>query len=208
MSYGFDETTNQGSSNVMNPGINENVSLVDVRYEAAKSDGTGSMVLRFNFQNAEGSKFSHVEFPIEEARVRDSARQYGKDPEEYLQQRFVAQSERIFHILTLFVPREILIQRVGKTSNFEAFCAALISSLGDSNVGKLIRIKIVLNNKDYLTFPTRAIKPFAQLMSESNRLAVDLKWERIVPKAPDKEADMGDWVSSPSTAASVDSEWD
>ena len=188
MSYGFDESTNTGTgANIMNPGINENAKLVNVVYEPAKADGTGDLVLRFNFEDATGAKFSHVEWAIDEERERGNARQWGKDPEEHLKSRYVAQSERIFHILTVFVPREVLIKSVGKTNSFSSFCEALIKSLGTNHVDKSIRIKVILNKKDYLTFPMRAIKPFIQLMEEPNKLAVDPKWERIEKMTPTDE---------------------
>ena len=138
MSYGFDESTSQSSgANIMAPGINENVKLVNVVYEPAKSDGTGDLVLRFNFEDAGGAKFSHVEWAIDEERERSNARQWGKDVEEHLKSRYVAQSERIFHILTTFVPREVLIKSVGKTDSFAAFSQALISALGNNHIDKL-----------------------------------------------------------------------
>lgn len=203
MSYGFDESTNTGTgANIMSPGINENAKLVNVVYEPAKADGTGDLVLRFNFEDAVGAKFSHVEWAIDEERERSNARSWGKDPEEHLKSRYVAQSERIFHILTVFVPREVLIKSVGKTNSFSSFSEALIKALGTNHVDKAVRIKVILNKKDYLTFPMRAIKPFIQSMEEPNKLAVDPKWERIEKMTPTDESaspfvsdDVGDTVS-------------
>ena len=61
MSYGFDESTNQSSgANIMAPGINENVKLVNVVYEPSKADGSGDLVLRFNFETLTGAKFSPI----------------------------------------------------------------------------------------------------------------------------------------------------
>lgn len=191
MSYGFDDSTNQSSgANIMAPGINENVKLVNVVYEPAKADGSGDLVLRFNFQDQSGGKFSHVEWAIDEERERANARSWGKDVEEHVKSRYVAQSERIFHILSTFVPREVLIKSVGKTDSFTSFCNALIDALGTSHVDKLVRIKVILNKKDYLTFPMRAIKPFIQKMEEPNKLAVDPKWERIERMTPTEESAM------------------
>lgn len=191
MSYGFDDSTNQSTgANIMAPGINENVKLVNVVYEPAKADGTGDLVLRFNFANKEGAKFSHVEWAIDEERERNNARAWGKDVEQHVKDRYVAQSERIFHILSTFVPREVLIKSVGKTDSFTSFCNALIEALGTAHVNQLVRIKVILNKKDYLTFPMRAIKPFIQLMSEPNKLAIDPKWERIEFQTATAESDM------------------
>lgn len=192
MSYGFDESISQPSgSSVMSPGINENVKLINVVYEPSKSDGTGDMVLRFNFEDANGLKFSHVEWAIDEQRELANARNWGKDPKEHVQGRYAAQSERIFHILTTFVPREVLIKSVGKTNSFASFCEALIGALGNAHVGKLVRIKVILNKKDYLTFPNRAIKPFIQIMDAPNTLAIDSRYERIERMTPTEEESMG-----------------
>lgn len=208
MSYGFDESTSQSSgANIMAPGINENVKLVNVVYEPAKSDGTGDLVLRFNFEDAGGAKFSHVEWAIDEERERSNARQWGKDVEEHLKSRYVAQSERIFHILTTFVPREVLIKSVGKTDSFAAFSQALISALGNNHIDKLIRIKVILNKKDYLTFPMRAIKPFIQPMNEPNKLAIDPKWERVERMTPTDESST-DWEATETSSVSTNEEPD
>lgn len=210
MSYGFDESTTQSSgANIMAPGINENVKLVSVVYEPAKSDGTGDLVLRFNFEDSTGGKFSHVEWAIDEDRERSNARSWGKDPEEHLKSRYQAQSERIFHILTVFVPREVLIKSVGKTDSFASFSNALISALGTNHVDKLVRIKVILNKKDYLTFPMRAIKPFIQTMAEPNKLAIDPKWERIERMTPTDEGAMStDWEETPANGVSTSEEPD
>jgi hypothetical protein len=208
MSYGFDESTSQSSgANIMAPGINENVKLVNVVYEPAKSDGTGDLVLRFNFEDAGGAKFSHVEWAIDEERERSNARQWGKDVEEHLKSRYVAQSERIFHILTTFVPREVLIKSVGKTDSFATFSQALISALGNNHIDKLIRIKVILNKKDYLTFPMRAIKPFIQPMNEPNKLAIDPKWERVERMTPTDESST-DWEATETSSVSTNEEPD
>lgn len=208
MSYGFDESTSQSSgANIMAPGINENVKLVNVVYEPAKSDGTGDLVLRFNFEDAGGAKFSHVEWAIDEERERSNARQWGKDVEEHLKGRYVAQSERIFHILTTFVPREVLIKSVGKTDSFATFSQALISALGNNHIDKLIRIKVILNKKDYLTFPMRAIKPFIQPMNEPNKLAIDPKWERVERMTPTDESST-DWEATETSSVSTNEEPD
>ena len=210
MSYGFDESTNQSSgANIMAPGINENVKLVNVVYEPSKSDGSGDLVLRFNFETLTGAKFSHVEWAIDEDRERNNARQWGKDPEEHLKSRYVAQSERIFHILTVFVPREVLIKSVGKTDSFASFSNALIAALATNHVDKLVRIKVILNKKDYLTFPMRAIKPFIQSMEQPNNLVVDPKWERIERMTPTDEGSMTtDWEATPAEAPSTSAEPD
>lgn len=210
MSYGFDESISQSSgANIMAPGINENVKLVSVVYEPAKSDGTGDLVLRFNFEDSAGGKFSHVEWAIDEERELSNARSWGKNPTEHLQSRYQAQSERIFHILSVFVPREVLIKSVGKTDSFASFSNALISALGNNHVDKLIRIKVILNKKDYLTFPMRAIKPFIQPMDQPNKLAIDPKWERIERMTPTDEDSMStDWEAAETSSVSTNEEPD
>jgi len=209
MSYGFDDSTNTGTgANIMAPGINENVKLVNVVYEPAKADGTGDMVLRFNFEDQTGGKFSHVEWSIDEERERANAVAWRKDVEEHVKSRYVAQSERIFHILTTFVPREVLIKSVGKTDSFGAFAEALIGALGNAHVGKLIRIKVILNKKDYLTFPMRAIKPFIQLMNQPNKLSIDSKWERVERMEPTEESDMDSpFEETPSASTDEETNW-
>ena len=161
-------------------GINENVQLLGVYFESLRSDGTGGNVLKFNFQDAAGRKFRHTEFEVEVDRVRQSAKQWGKDPEAAVRNALTGLAGRIKHILACFLPAD---QVVITGNTWDEFGGNVVSILGDAYKGVDVRVKLILNNKDYTMFPKQAFRPFIQRMDTPNTLAIDEKWERITPKA-------------------------
>ncbi len=179
--YNIDNTTEAPKASGPIPaGINENCQLVGVYFEALRQDGTGGNVLKFNFEDAAGRKFRHTEFEVEVDRVRANAQQWGKDPEASVRNALTGLAGRIKHILSCFLPKD----KVVITGNtWDEFGGNVVSILGDAFKGVDVRLKLILNNKDYTMFPKQAFRPFCQRMDMPNTLEVDAKWERIVPKA-------------------------
>jgi hypothetical protein len=198
--YGFDEKTGEGQVQLMNAGITENVKLTGVEFENSKSDGTGTMVLRFFFKDANAATFTHTEFAIDAERTKQNAITWGKaeEAEEMVEREFQAQGERIKHILSCFLTNDKLV--FAKTSSWEGFCNGIKEMLGLAYEGVLVRVKIVYNKKDYLMFPKRAISPFIQAMSVPNGLRINAKYERVEKLAQDNEANAFDLT--PKTDAS------
>ena len=161
-------------------GINQNCSLIGVFFEPLRQDGTGGNVLKFNFADAAGRKFRHTEFEVEAERVQASAKQWGKDPDQALRNALTGLAGRIKHILSCFLPAD----KVVITGNtWDEFGGNVVSLLGDAYKGVDVRVKLLLNNKDYTTFPKQAFRPFIQRMDVPDTLAIDPKWERVEPKA-------------------------
>lgn len=161
-------------------GINENCQLVGVYFESLRADGTGGNVLKFNFEDAAGRKFRHTEFEVEVDRVRQNAKQWGKDPEAAVRNALTGLAGRIKHILSCFLPAD----KVVITGNtWDEFGGNVVAILGDAFKGVDVRLKLILNNKDYTMFPKQAFRPFIQRMDTPNTLAVDEKWERVTPKS-------------------------
>ena len=66
---------NTSSYKLMDAGINENVSLVDVTFDTLRQDGTGGNVIRFYFQNEEGAKFTQTYMEVTSLdRLKESAK--------------------------------------------------------------------------------------------------------------------------------------
>lgn len=188
------------SSGPIPAGINENVNLVGVYFESLRSDGTGGNVLKFNFEDAAGRKFRHTEFEVEVDRVRANAKQWGKDPEAAVRNALTGLAGRIKHILSCFLPAD----KVVITGNtWDEFGGNVVAILGDAYRGVDVRVKLILNNKDYTMFPKQAFRPFIQRMDMPNTLAIDTKWERTEPKSSGASTDALDALLSdvPATPA-------
>lgn len=173
--YGFDETT--GGSNYLPAGTNENVSIDSIEFSPLK-EGNPS-VLQFNFSKG-GATFRHVEFPIDEEREREYAQRNPDtgSAEEQIRKAQQAQGERIKHILSAFMSGKKLELTA---STYDEFCTKLINFIDKQYVGKLFKIKLVLNNKDYTKFPTRAIKPFIVPQDSTVVFTYDKTYDRITP---------------------------
>ena len=187
--YNIDNAVETPKSNAPMPaGINQNVRLLGVFFEALRQDGTGGNVLKFNFEDASGRRFRHTEFEVEVDRVKAQAKQWGKDPDKSVRNALMGLSGRIKHILSSFMPKD----KVVITGNtWDEFGGNVVTLLGDSYKGVDVRVKLILNNKDYCMFPKQAFRPFIQRMDTPDTLAIEEKYERIVPKGAATAASTG-----------------
>lgn len=161
-------------------GINQNVRLLGVFFEALRQDGTGGNVLKFNFEDEAGRKFRHTEFEVDVERQKQMAKQWGKDPDTQVRNALMGLSGRVKHILSCFIPKD----KVVITGNtWDEFGGNVVTLLGDAYKGVDVRVKLILNNKDYTMFPKQAFRPFIQRMDTPDTLAIEEKYERIVPKS-------------------------
>ena len=167
------------ASGPMPAGINQNCRLLGVFFEALRQDGTGGNVLKFNFEDAAGRKFRHIEFEVDVERTRNSAKQWGKDPEKAVANALMGLSGRIKHILSCFLPTDKV---VISGNTWDEFGGNVVTLLGDAYKGVDVRLKVILNAKDYTTFPKQAFRPFIQRMDVPDTLAIDAKYERTEPK--------------------------
>lgn len=171
----------------MPAGTNENVKLTRVAYEPFKQDGTGDKVLKFEFVDEDGRQFVHNEWEIEPDRIKQNAKAWGKDYAELLEGTMRDTTERIKHIMSCFMPlREIKV----KGSNWAEFAQAVIDNMGDKYQDIPVRIKLILNNKDYTRFPKRAINDFIQPMSHPNTITYNSKYDRTEPKSAVGSSDL------------------
>lgn len=185
--FEIDNTPLKRGYTPMPAGTNENVILTRVAYEPFKNDGTGDNVLKFEFQDDQGRQFTHNEWEIVPDRVKQNAKAWGQDYRELLEATMRDTTERIKHIMSCYMPlKEINV----KGSNWTEFAQAVIDNLGDKFNDVPVRIKLILNNKDYTRFPRRAINDFIQPMSHPNSISYHPKYDRIEPKAAAGSSDL------------------
>ena len=144
--------TEQSISTFIPPGIHEDLRLAKpdgsypIVYERSKN---GSEFIAFHVMNAEGLTHIHTEFiPT------------GDDSAVVLKKQ-ANLSKRLLHIGKKFVDVSAFKQL--KTESFEQLAKSYISIIGDNYKGKLLRGKIVLNNKNFTTFPNYV--PFLESMT-------------------------------------------
>lgn len=170
--YGIDADTPKEATggSRMQAGIHENVKLLEIAVEDAKTDGTGGKVLRFHFQDPSGDTFTHSEFEIDEYQVKANARARKFDPERALRQEAVEQAARVKQILSTFMPEDAIII---KADSWTAFIRKVVEVAGKAFEGRMLRLKILYNKKDFPTFPRRGL--FIQSMLEENTLVIGPK---------------------------------
>lgn len=179
--YNIDNQVETPKSNAPMPaGINQNVRLLGVFFEALRQDGTGGNVLKFNFEDASGRRFRHTEFEVDVERQRMQAKQWGKDPEKQVRNALMGLSGRIKHILSCYLPADKV---VISGNTWDEFGGNVVTLLGEAFKGVDVRVKLILNNKDYCMFPKQAFRPFIQRMDTPDTLAIEEKYERIEPKS-------------------------
>jgi hypothetical protein len=162
----------------MPAGTNENVKLVRVAYEPFKNDGTGDNVLKFEFKDEQNRSFTHNEWEIKPDRIKQNAQAWNTDYKDLLEKELASMSERIKHIMAAFMPYED-IKVAGST--WAEFARAIIDNLGTKFEDVPVRIKLILNKKDYCTFPKRAINDFIVKMSAPDTFSYNPKYDRIEP---------------------------
>lgn len=202
--FEIDNTPLKRGYTPMPAGTNENVTLIRVAYEPFKADGTGDNVLKFEFQDEQGRSFTHNEWEIVPDRVKQNAKAWGQDYRELLEATMRDTTERIKHILSCYMP---LKQINVKGSTWAEFAQAVIDNLSDKYLDVPVRLKLILNNKDYTRFPKRAINDFIQPMDQPNTITYHPKYDRIEPKPAADSTDLDNMFDSkPQVAVETRSE--
>lgn len=173
----------------LDAGITENVKIVDIAAENSKKDGTGALVLRFYFEGENGATFQHTEFAVDPEHLKKMAKSWGADAEELIQNAINDMGARIKHILGAFMPED---QIIIDAKTWEDYISKIVALAGDLYKDVKFRVKLVLNNKDFVIFPKKTYSDFIQNMDVPNTLKIVPKYDRIVPKAPTEEGLYGD----------------
>ena len=162
----------QNGLTYIEPGIQENLFLgkldgsYPIVYEESKS---GNEFIAFHFLNKEGQTFVHTEWVPK------------SDDTTILDKKNSNLTKRILHIAKKLVDES---QLKFKVDTFEQLAKKIISIVGNSYKGKLFRCKVVLNNKNYTTFPNYV--PFMESMDipqEKSKLRLGASDKIIKSKA-------------------------
>jgi len=183
------------------PGIQENCVLEAVKYEPADKEGLKEKVLRFVFRGPKGEIHTETVFPINKENTLRAAQSFNRNPQEFLNDEVEALTGKVMHIMTTFIPKETAFLTA---TSWEDFCQQVIAKMGVSFAGIPIRIKLILNSKDYLQLPKKAKAPFIQKMSEASKLSINPKYDNMTYKA--KAATIADpFAAAPAPAGAFSS---
>jgi hypothetical protein len=174
--YQINQTVkSEGSSTSVFPlGITDNAEMTNVSVDTASN---GNAFLKFEFTSSEGSKLNHFEWPID-------------TQNEGWEKKLQSQMKRVKHILTKFMEEDKIIINA---DSFENFAKGIITLLGNTYVGKKLRVKTVYSYNNYVSIPKYV--PFVETMdTDPTRLNIT-----SFDKMEKDEADNPATLSSTST---------
>lgn len=155
-------------------GIQENVALKSARVTTSPQ---GNMFLEIVFEK-DGATLTQTEW---------KPTKFGNMTEEDLQKKEDTQFSRMMQILLCFYKDEELIFNA---TSFADWAAEIADYLNKADKSKLLRVKIIYNNKGYTTLPTYAKYTFIEPMSVSKEdsAIVELGIDKFTrPVVADKE---------------------
>ena len=130
-------------------GIQENVALKSVKVTISPN---GNLFLEITFEK-DGATLTQTEW---------KPTKFGNMSDEDLQKKEDTQFSRMMQILLCFYKDEELIFNA---TSFEGWAAEVSNYLNKADKSKLLRMKVVYNNKNYTTLPTYAKYTFIEPMS-------------------------------------------
>lgn len=155
-------------------GIQENVALKSARVTTSPQ---GNMFLEIVFEK-DGATLTQTEW---------KPTKFGNMTEEDLQKKEDTQFSRMMQILLCFYKDEELIFNA---TSFADWAAEIADYLNKADKSKLLRVKIVYNNKGYTTLPTYAKYTFIEPMrvSKEDSAIIELGIDKFTrPVIADKE---------------------
>ena len=143
--YQINQTVkSEGSSTSVFPlGITDNAEMTGVSIDTASN---GNAFLKFTFTSDAGSALNHFEWPID-------------TQNEGWEKKLQSQMKRVKHILTKFMEEDKIIINA---DSFENFAKGVITLLGNTYVGKKLRVKTVYSYNNYVSIPKYV--PFVETM--------------------------------------------
>ena len=168
--------TIDNSNKYLEAGIHENVSLVSARTEKSIN---GNTFLEIKFEK-DGKSLVHTEW---------ESNKFPEMTEEAYQERVSRQVKRVLQILSCFYPKEALVFAGATYKEFAEWAANLLNTADKT---KLVRVKIVYNNKGYTTLPSYCkftfIEPMELPEGEKSKITI-LNIDQITrPVVADNEA--------------------
>lgn len=141
--------TIDNSNKYLEAGIHENVSLVSSRTEKSIN---GNTFLEIKFEK-DGKVLTHTEW---------ESNKLPEMTEEAYQERVSKQVKRVLQILSCFYPKEALVFTGATYKEFAEWTANLLNAADKT---KLVRVKVVYNNKGYTTLPNYCKFTFIEPMN-------------------------------------------
>ena len=153
-------------------GIHENVALKDARMSVSP---TGRNFIEVVFEK-DGATLTHTEWEPKRSSI---------DTNETFQTKEDNQFSRILQILSCFYNDENL---VFNATTFKEWATEVVRYLVNADKTKLVRIKVVYNDRGYTTLPQYAVYTFIEPMTVTDSKIVELGIDKFTrPVAADKE---------------------
>ena len=190
---------------LMKAGVNENVRLVDVTFDALRKDGTGGNCIRFYFQDEAGAKFTQTYMEVTSLeRLKESAknaaqsgRSWSSTPEQLHADLLRNVGESLYHKLSAFVPKEKV--SIGGAT-WDELGKNVLNLVGNSYENLKFKIKCVYDKQGkYLQFPNRPLQPFMAPQDSDVQLTVSSR-DNVTAAEPTPEAS----ISTKQSASSGD----
>lgn len=165
------------------PGIRENVKLESVTLGTTPNKGIE--FLSFTFSDEKGDTLVHTEYPVT---LRKPLEAMSDEEKKSYAMSLDTQKRRIGQIVTTFVPKE---KYSFVANTFKEFAENVIKSLEGRDPDKLVRIKVVLNKKNYTTLPNYWKHTFIEDMNVSRKdsnIKVLTNIDKFVASTPDVES--------------------
>lgn len=168
--YGVTETTksvDEGGFNALEPGIHDGVTFKEVKLEKL-TDTSESEVLMLIFEK-DGASVRDIVFAVDPQRIIDNYDKYPGKPskvkddsvglakgeipsvEQKIGQAFGRFNTRLGAYLNAFI-KDSTAALTGNFDSYEGICNAVIEKLTPF-IGSTVRLKVVLNQDDYSSFP-------------------------------------------------------
>lgn len=161
--YSVDESTKtaQNKSTWIQPGIHEDLKLVDVKYETTKN---GNEYLAFYVENEHGDKVGNTEWPV---KFSIPFEQMDAEKKKVFVDILENQKSKIKQIVEVFFTEEQLKAKpyIFQVNSFKEFAEKTIEFLGEAFKDQTIRLKVVFDKKGYTTFGQNAGHVFIENMS-------------------------------------------
>lgn len=130
-------------------GIHENIALEGARIDKSPN---GNSYIEVTFKNGEGAALTQTEW--KPSKINDMT-------DADVQKKEDTQFSRMMQILTCFYTDE---QLIFNGSSFEEFAKEVVDYLNNADKSKLLKVKIVYNDKGYTTLPSYAKYTFIEPM--------------------------------------------
>tara|TARA_R110000787_G_scaffold153516_3_gene267407 strand:- start:4007 stop:4588 length:582 start_codon:yes stop_codon:yes gene_type:complete len=172
------------STKIFKLGISEENEMTNVSVETASN---GNSFLKFSFTDSDGANLSHLEWPIDTAN-------------EGWEKKMTSQMKRVKHIMTKYLAEDKV---TINAQDFDGFCNQVIALLGNSYVGKKLRMKTVYSYNNYVSVPKYV--PFMELLdqvaSDKTRLNIT-NFDKMTKDEADNPSTLTS--NAPSTGASTE----